>query len=595
MAKQTINSLPGADANFLSDLENFLQNENASRNQIYWQTRPAVISGGLGATDASLTHTISTVVAFVNGFYVTGEAISHTYTATKDTYVYLRDDDSRVITITGYTITYDGNFVFAEYDSGVGSSQPDTPTGCISLFLVVTNGTSIISISDLRFYPINGYVLAEWWGAVGDGSTDDSAAIQAAIKRLSFLGGGTVLLLDKIYAVIEIELASYVMLSGKSSVGTPSKIAGVAQHSRATFLALGSGDLITSPATTIIGAGVQNLSLLGLGAGTPVRGIYLDDSNRGVFQHLTFDNFSEPAIRIDEGVANEFTSIFAQNCLLDTSRASQIGVIDIGSATDNYFDKIEATASLSSISDANLYISAFCLDDNFAANNFFRDCVGEISDIGFYIAGDYNRFECCRADLNYGHGFKFAANAGSNSFSCCHASRNSQETTNTYDGFNLEDGAASNSFCGCLSFSLDVDSKKQRYGFYSALASGTGRNIFSGCSGWTNVSGLFYGVSYLGDSFSLNAALNFTADDATPSVNIGNFFRFDGYTGAVDITDFDDAIPYQIIRVIDPSANGYITIKNNSNIATSTGGDVNLTQNIVYSFISDNGVWRSLD
>jgi hypothetical protein len=150
MTKQTINSLPGADASFLSDLETFIRDEIVDREQIQGYPRASIFSGGIGAIDVSLTHTISACVGFPNSYYVSQDASSHTYTATKDTYVYLRDDDSRVIAISGYTITYDSNLVFAEYDSGVGSSQPTTPTGCLPLFLATSDGTSITSITDYR-------------------------------------------------------------------------------------------------------------------------------------------------------------------------------------------------------------------------------------------------------------------------------------------------------------------------------------------------------------------------------------------------------------------------------------------------------------
>ena len=154
-ATQTINTLPSSNATFISDNAIFLGNEQANREALQANsTDIKVISGGIGATDASLTHTISEITAFPNGFYVNDAAISHTYTASKRTFVYVRDSDSRTITIAGAAITYDGNFVFAE--TVASTAYPGTPTGTLPLFYADTNGTAITSITDLRGDFVNG-------------------------------------------------------------------------------------------------------------------------------------------------------------------------------------------------------------------------------------------------------------------------------------------------------------------------------------------------------------------------------------------------------------------------------------------------------
>ena len=143
-ATQTINTVPSANATFMADLQTFLQDENAERSPRY--TR--VVSGGIGATDASLTHTISAVTAYVEGYYVYDAAVSHTYTASTDTFVLLRYDDAATIAIAGAAITYDGNFVFAECANG--TAQPDAPAGTMMLFEAVTSGVAITTVNDYR-------------------------------------------------------------------------------------------------------------------------------------------------------------------------------------------------------------------------------------------------------------------------------------------------------------------------------------------------------------------------------------------------------------------------------------------------------------
>ena len=145
-ATQTINTLPSAGSSFLSDVTSFMANEDANRFIQY--LTPQVSSGGTASTDASLTHTISAVTGFPNGYYTNQAATSHTYTASKDTFVYLRDDDTRILVIGGAAITYDSYLAFAEMANG--TSQPTTPIGFLLLLEAVTDGTGITTVNDLR-------------------------------------------------------------------------------------------------------------------------------------------------------------------------------------------------------------------------------------------------------------------------------------------------------------------------------------------------------------------------------------------------------------------------------------------------------------
>lgn len=146
MSKQTINTLPAAGSSFLTDLDTFLTEEipDYARYHLY----NTVIEGGIGATDATLTHTISAVTAFPNAHYVYQAATSHTYTGSTRTFVYVRDDNTRTVTVAAATVTYDDYLVFVEM--AAASDEPAVPEGCVYLFYADTSAVAITAVTDRR-------------------------------------------------------------------------------------------------------------------------------------------------------------------------------------------------------------------------------------------------------------------------------------------------------------------------------------------------------------------------------------------------------------------------------------------------------------
>ena len=494
-------------------------------------------------------------------------------------------------------------YVYIEFEPG---AQLARTTGDETLAVYSPN--NIIAPKDLKittaamlFFDEPGVVYPDWWEEnATPGTTDMSTAIQSAINALGLSLGGVVEFMSETYACANLELKSYVALRGLQPNGAWSHAVGVRRNNKTVLLANDAGDVIGTPTTNIVDCAVENINFVGLGSATNVRGLYLDDVDYSLFSNLQFDNFYSNAIKIDEGNANFFQRCQAISCLMNPSLSAQDGVINIGSvaAYDNRFFDVEVTCSNTSLSSANMYYAAWYFG-TYGSSNFLTDCAGQTSDIGMYLGGDNNSFVGCRFDLNWAHGVRIVSGASNNRFESAWFYRNSKESTQTYDGMHLENGASNNVFTGCLSYSLAADAWQQRYGFYSANNSSAQKNWFSNCFGSENYGtngddGNFYGNPYLGDSFHVNAVRQFTANDATPSIADGNTFWFPAYTGATDITDFLNGTPNQIIHVIDTQADGYITIKNNANIVTSTGGDINISQNVVYSFIHVNGVWRHL-
>lgn len=91
------------------------------------------VSGMLPVTDSDLTSDISAGVSYVNGYRISLSATAHTYTASKDTYVYISDG---------------GYYVYQEVANG--AATPSTPANTLLLAKVVTGAGTISSVSDLR-------------------------------------------------------------------------------------------------------------------------------------------------------------------------------------------------------------------------------------------------------------------------------------------------------------------------------------------------------------------------------------------------------------------------------------------------------------
>ena len=438
-------------------------------------------------------------------------------------------------------------------------------------------------------------LIPEMFGAVGDGSTDDSTAINAAIDALETSKGGTVKFLSKTYAC-NITLKQYVGLEGASTLYR-STDAGVASHNKTILLANATGIIVDTPVAAAKDMSIRNIAFQGLGSGTALVGLRLRAVNKGTFENLAFDNIADQAILLDNSDSCKFDRIFAQNCLLDTSQAAKIGVLHISAtSTDNFISNSEFTPSLAGLTDANAYICAIVVA---GAHNYFTNVIAEIADVGVCVTGAAavsNFFTSVRADLNYTHGFEVVSSALNNRFVGCEAYRNSRETTNTYNGFNVTSGN-NNVFNGCAATNLSTDTTVHKYGFFDNTNSGSNRNVYVGCySSYHDTAWFFDNDASVGTGAQVaqHGPKPFTADDLTPSVDGYQFFTCSDYTGAKSITDFDDGYAGQIIHLLDTSATGYITIVNGTNIYTNTGANVNLTQNYVYSFIKYNNKWYQL-
>lgn len=90
-------------------------------------------SGMLATTSGTLSSTISAGVSYVNGVRIQTQATAHTFTASRDTYVY---------------INAGGFFDYQEVSNG--ATAPATPANDLLLFKAVTDGSTVSSVADMR-------------------------------------------------------------------------------------------------------------------------------------------------------------------------------------------------------------------------------------------------------------------------------------------------------------------------------------------------------------------------------------------------------------------------------------------------------------
>jgi len=438
----------------------------------------------------------------------------------------------------------------------------------------INNG---VPISIMRFInPANG----EHGKIRGRTTTaDHTTPFNNAITELNAVEGGSILVPFGDFNVEDLIPKSGVILKGTIRGIAP---ASFVKGSR--LVSLGNGShIFNQSAGTVTNFSIDGMMFQGPGAATSGRGIYGLDLARLNLSNVSFNNFADEAIKIDDGIASTFKHIFAQNCLLDTTRAAKIGVLDI-TANDCFFDTMEITASQGAVSDANLYICAIKIG---GANHFGSKLIGEISDVGIYLDCAKSRFSLLRADLNLGHGFQLDG-ATSNRFIGCSATRNSQDTNDAYSQWEVESNTGNNRFIGCNGDGLTADANKAKYGFNDKLNSDAFKNIYDDCTATLNVTKDFNMIAFAGSAVSFptgGPAKTFPAADTTPSVNQYGFFK----TGDASVyTNFINQVPGQPLEILATYA---ATLADGANIKTNTGVDKVMEINKIYKLRDNNGIW----
>jgi hypothetical protein len=436
--------------------------------------------------------------------------------------------------------------------------------------------------------PVTGWYHAAGYGlTTGGNAATNTTALQNAIDAAAAAGGGVVVLPDGSFPVTTITLKSNV---------TVRSFAGALHYSSPQVTLSGQGGtgtvVIDTPATNITSCAVSGIQIAG--GNTASIGIRLRNVNFGKFENLLINGFADQGIVHVAGFACSFTDLLLLNCLRASDRATIAGVVELQGCTDDLFSKVEVSGSQTARTTTG-NSSAWLIAGN-ADANFFTQCIGEIADTGWTIAGHFNQFTGCRGDLNWGHGFEFTGAGGAklkNMLTGCHALNNGRATANTYSGFKFGFGTA-NILTGCRTTINGSAGASHKYGFddsTEAYADATFRNIFVGCDG-------DYATALFGTSGSKGPAVSgqlapYTATAAETAIDVSHIatILFNN-TVATTVTAFTGGLPGRLLLLA--STNTNTTLGQSATIATNTGASKVLQPLKTYLLGNFDGNWREI-
>ena len=412
------------------------------------------------------------------------------------------------------------------------------------------------------------------YGATGDGTTDDTIAIQATITAASASMPGTG------YGTSFMAMALVFFPPGVylcSGITNPGRIH--LYGSGARLKANAAGTILTLSGESAL---VSGLMFDGNGVGTGANGIVAAAlAHMYKVSDCRFQDFAGRAVLCDVTSNGIVTDIFAQNCLLNTGALSTYtGVVEMN-GIDSIFANSEISASRATLS-AGGFACALVVK---GGNSWVRDVQAEISDVGVYVNVPTNaalKMSHVRADLNRGHGFIFAGGIGI--ITGCHSYRNGQETAFTYNGF--QSTAGTFEFHGCTA--EGGGGSTHFIGFNDTQNSDASKNSYVNCRSVAhNLKG--FGTTNVGARVSFPGGSSTASAVATAALNVDQVTDLRMVnTGAFTVTSMTNGVNGQILRLY---GDGFTTIQNNAGCVNVAGAGLLLVAGRVYQYVRQNSIW----
>jgi hypothetical protein len=277
------------------------------------------------------------------------------------------------------------------------------------------------------------------YGAIGNGTTDDTTAIQNAIDDMATDGGGTLYFPPGVYAVTDsLVPKSKVLLLGSGFTSTND----AGYEAPVRIVGDGGFAIFDSGAAAVYDFGMDGFGLIGSETDSGSRGIYAENANNWTIRNVFGSGFANQGMFIRGGVAGVYENIWMQRaCMKRADHSTYVGAVQFGDATHYLSDPI------------GRYIGGYCSYTSGygsgyhcglllgAPNGVFEFCQGSWSETGIKTlasVSDNMRLTNCRADHNRGHGFDIAGQNAS--YLGCIALNNSRATDATYSGFRVRNG-----------------------------------------------------------------------------------------------------------------------------------------------------------
>ena len=443
------------------------------------------------------------------------------------------------------------------------------------------------------------------YGAVGNGVTNDTSAIQAA---LDYAGTLAPLAATYTYGTVCVEVPFGIYLI--SSVTIPSGVGLVCSAGIAIFKASSAGVMVD---TTVYSSGtvphyngmLQGIHLYGMGSGTAVSGLRINNAQNFVVQNCRAYNLAGYAIQIQSkwtgaaftGTATSntcsFTEVRVFDCCLNV--ASRTGAFDVA-GTDHEFNGCEVFSKITRVGSGagTKYQVAWRLFGCTEAR--FISCKGSVMDQGLYIDSNsfLNFFTDWRSDGNFYEAIYIDGTI--NQFDMLDLNGNGITTTNTYDQLVFSSNTSRNYInSGYFSAQNNGATILPRYnivdnGTDAANANRVGPMVYftdAGTASINNTSGklsviLSEGISSL-----------FTANSTTPSVTNGTTPLRNWKTNnsvPTSVTNFTNGFIGQILTLEGGDAN--TTIVNGATIVNITGANITMGGNKIVNYrLNSSLVW----